>query len=107
MSTVRDAKDVVELFERLLLGLMDEEEDESQGNEVDASIEAENADSTHSLKHAGECQGEDGCPEVVSGHGPRHADLTVRQGEDLRRIHEGYGTLACEHVRDKDRVHCL
>lgn len=95
VSAVRNTKDVVELFKGLLLRLRDKEKDEGEGNQVEAGVEAESSGGGHGGQHSRESQRKDGGPEVVGGNGPRHANLTMGQREDFRRVHEGDGTLAC------------
>lgn len=40
-----------------------------------------------------ESDGEDCSPEEASSHSPSHANLTMGQGKDFRRVGEGYGTF--------------
>ena len=100
-------EDVVELLERALLGLRHEQEDHDEGQHVEAGVEAEDADGVHDVKHLGQADGEHGRVEEAGGHGPGHADLAVRQREDLGRIGEGNGALArrvkCGEDVDEER----
>lgn len=63
----RHAEDVVQLFQRALLGFVQEEEDEEEGDDVEAGVEAEDAGGREGGEHAGEGYGEDGAPEVCVG----------------------------------------
>ena len=79
----RDGKDVVEHFEGALLSLRDEEEDHDERADVHAGIEAERAGGCHGGEHAWEGDAKNGGPEQASGHGPAHADFSVRERENL------------------------
>ncbi len=79
----RDAEDVVELFEGALLGLVQEEEDHPEGDEVHGGVEAEGALHAEGFELAGEGDGDDRCPEVVGCYGPGHADFTMGEREDF------------------------
>lgn len=81
-----DSKDLVKLLEGKLLGLGDKEEDQDQGNDIGAGIEAKSANRPQSLEHGRESEGENGCPEEVCGNGPRHANFTMGQRETLCRV---------------------
>ena len=63
----RDAEDVVQLFQRALFGFIEEEEDEEEGDDVEAGVEAEDARRREGGEHAWEGDGEDGAPEVCGG----------------------------------------
>lgn len=47
-----------------MLGFVEEEEDEEEGDDVEAGVEAEDAGGGEGGEHAGEGDGEDGAPEV-------------------------------------------
>lgn len=93
-ATQGHGKDVVEFFERALLGLRHEEEDHDQGAHVEARVEAECARRGQGRQHAREGDGQNSGPEEARRHGPAHADFSVRQGEDFGRVRERHGSLA-------------
>lgn len=113
----RHAENVVQLFERALFGLVQEEEDEEEGDDVEAGVEAEDACRCEGGEHAGEGDGEDGAPEIwwegelvgwgevrggegmgrwrtICGYGPGHADFAVAEGEDFCAVGEGHGAFS-------------
>lgn len=81
-----DGKDLVELLEGELLSLGDKKENQNQGDDVGASIEAKGANTAQGLEHGRESEGEDGGPEEVGGNGPGHADFTMGERETLGRV---------------------
>lgn len=60
----RHPEDVIQLFQCPLLGFIKEEEDEEEGDDVEASVEAEDAGGRECREHTREGDGEDGAPEV-------------------------------------------
>ena len=64
-------------------GLHIPEEDHDKSDDVETGVEAERALWSHDEQHAGESQGEDERPAQTGGDGPGHADLAVREREDL------------------------
>lgn len=93
VHTVGNGKNVVQLLKRLLLRLGNADEDHGQGDQVEARIETEDTNGLQDRKHARQGHGQNRGPEVVGGDSPRHADLTMRQGEHLGGVHEGNGTF--------------
>lgn len=81
-------KDVVQLLQRALFGLREEEEDHDKGEEVKPRIEAKCALRLESPKHIRERERQDGCPKVVGRDGPSHSDFTVRERKYLCRVGE-------------------
>jgi len=104
VSSSRDTKDVIQLFESALLGLVQEEEDHPESDEVHCCVEAEGALDTEGFELAREGDGDDCCPEVVCCYGPGHADFTMGEWEDFCRVGEGDGSFArrVEGVVDVD-----
>ena len=63
-------KDIVQLFQRALHGLREEQEDHNEGNDVQGRVEAERTLDGHCLDHSWERQRQNCCPEIVGGYGP-------------------------------------
>lgn len=66
MYARRHGKDVIQLLERSLLGLRDEEEDHAKGRHVERGVKAKRARRSHGVQHAGEGEGEYSCRIFVS-----------------------------------------
>ena len=88
-----NTEDVVQLLERALLGLRQEQEDEDQRDDVQRGVEAEGARGRHGQQHPRERQRQDRRPEVVRGHRPTHAHLAMGQREDLGGVGERHGAF--------------
>ena len=104
MGTRRHGKDIVQLLQRPLLGLRQEEEDQDQGHEVQGGVETEGPLRFHGHEHGGKGEREHRGPEIVGCHGPGHAHFSMREGEDLCRISEGDRAFAggIKHVEHID-----
>jgi len=94
MCSGGDAKDVVQLLERALFGFRDEEEDHGKGDDVHGGIETKGTRDAKGAELAREGDGDNRRPEIVGGHGPGHANLAMREREDLGRIREGHRPFA-------------
>lgn len=97
------AEDIIQLFQRSLLSLRHEEEYHKECHGVQSSVETERARWRECTKHVRECKGKRRCPEVVCGHCPGHAHVTMGQREYLCRIGERHWTLA-GRVEDIEQV---
>ena len=89
----RHGEDVVKLLEGPLHGLGNPKEDEDQCDNVEASVHAEGTEGTRALEKEGEGHGEKSGEAKASSDGETHADLTMREGEDLSGVGEGDGAL--------------
>lgn len=87
-------EDAVELLERLLLGLGDEEEDEEEADDVPAGVPAEGALRREGDQHSGPRQRQDEVEEPGRGRRERHADRPDVQRVGLGRVGEGHRPLA-------------
>lgn len=94
MRTGRDAENTVEFLQRALLSLWQEEEDEKQRNNVQPGVEPKRSLGLEVPQHVRKRQRQHGGPEVVGRHRPRHANLAVRQREDLGGVGERDGAFA-------------
>jgi hypothetical protein len=103
VPTRRHGKDVIQLFERALLGLGHPQEYHHQRRHVEPSVEPEGARRSHGREHARERDGQHGRPAETGGHGPGHADLAVRQREDFGGVGEGHGAFA-RRVKGREEV---
>lgn len=63
----RYAENVVELFQRSLLRLVQEEEDKEESDDVQAGVKTEDAGTGEGGEHAWKRDGEDGAPKVCGG----------------------------------------
>lgn len=81
-------------YQSALLGLRKPEEDHDEGDNIETCVEAESTNRMHCHQHGRECDGKNSGPEQAGGHGPGHADFTVTEGEDLRRVRERNRALA-------------
>ena len=104
MSSGRDTKYVVQLFECALLGLVQEEEDHPEGNEVHGCVETECTLDSEGFKLSREGNGDHGGPEVIGCYCPGHTYFTMRQREDFCGVSEGDWTFTrrVEGVVDVD-----
>lgn len=66
----RHTKDVVKLLQALLLRLWNKAENEGQGDEIHACVEAKRTSRGHGPKHTREGQTQNGSPEIVCRDSP-------------------------------------
>ena len=99
------SKDVVQFFERTLLGLGYEQEDKTQGSNIKAGVKGECTDRVEGDEDTREGDGEDRSPEEASGDSPRHTNFTMREREHLGRVGEWDGpfTWGVKGGEDKDK----
>lgn len=88
MASGWDSKDVIELLQRTLLGLWQEQEYQNKRRDVHPSVKSESASSSEGGIDSGERDRQYGSPEKASGDSPGHADLAVGKREDLSRVGE-------------------
>ena len=89
MCSSRHSEDVIQFFQSPLLGLIQEQEDHPESNEVHRGIETECALNTKGFQLTWERDWYHSSPEVVGGYSPWHTNLTMRKREHFCRVCEG------------------
>lgn len=89
MFAGRHTEDEVQLLERALHCLWDQEEDENKGQNVKACVETECSRWRECLQQRGKCKDEDGANGVIYAYGEGGANLTVRERERLAKVDGG------------------
>lgn len=87
------SKDIIQLFERLLLRLRHDQKDGNKRHQVEARVKTKGADGTEGVKQEGKGNAQNRCPEEAGGDGKAHAYFSVREGEDFGRVGEGDRTF--------------
>jgi hypothetical protein len=98
-----DREDLVNFFERELLGLSDEAENHAPGYEIEPGVKTEGASRAHDSLHSREGQRKDTSEGVVDADSPGHTLFTLDGGENLCRVLEGNRAFS-EGVADGEEV---